>query len=334
MIRWFRDCCKHDVLLVGGKCASLGEMIGAGKNVPPGFAVTVNAYKQFVVETGIEHKIRQAVSEISLDKNGNLPFHEATAIIAPIVQATALPQDVEDAIRSAYKELSAQCGAGDVLVAVRSSATMEDAADTSFAGQHDTYLNICGIEDVLEKIKECWASLFSAPALHYRSSKDVEHDEALMAVAVQKMVNARSAGVAFTVDPVTGDRSRIVIESVWGLGEGVVGGSVTPDHYAVDRESFEVVKSWISPKTIEFVRDQVTGHTVCRAVDDSRQNLPAISKEELIQLAKMAVSIEEHYGRPQDIEWAVDGDLAMPDSLLILQSRPVTVWGGKKAASE
>ena len=333
MIRWFRDCRKHDVPLVGGKCASLGEMIGAGKNVPPGFAVTVNAYKQFVVETGVDQKIRRAINETGFDRSGNAAFHEVTAVIGPIMKATSLPKEISEAISAAYDDLSAQCGTGDVLVAVRSSATMEDAAEASFAGQHETYLNVSGIEDVLEKVKECWASLFSTPALHYRSSKDIEHEEALMAVAVQKMVNARSAGVVFTVDPVTGDRSKIVIEGAWGLGEGVVSGYVTPDHFAVKRDSLEIVENWISPKTSEFVRDPVSGQTINRDVEESRQNMPALSKDEIIQLAKMALSIEQHYGRPQDIEWAVDADLAMPDGLLILQSRPVTVWGGVKVAN-
>lgn len=329
MILSFQDCCKNDVPLVGGKCASLGEMVRAGKNVPPGFAVTVNAYKRFVAETGIDQKIREAAAEI-----GNLPFHEATKIIGPIVKATPMPQDIQDAIRQGYEELSSLVGTGEVMVAVRSSATMEDAADASYAGQHETYLNICGLDDVVEKIKECWASLFSAPALHYRSSKNIDPEEALMAVAVQKMVNSRSAGVAFTVDPITGDRSQIVIEGAWGLGEGVVSGNVTPDHFVIKRDSFEIMQEWISPKTIEYVRDPISGQTVTREVEKARQNLPSISKEEIVQLAKMAISIEQHYGTPQDIEWAIDGDLALPEGLLILQSRPVTVWGGVKAVNQ
>lgn len=333
MIRSFQDCTKNDVLLVGGKCASLGEMVRVGKNVPLGFAVTVNAYKQFVLETGIDRKIRDAVSELGLDKKTDVSFHEATKIISPIVKATPIPDSVREPIRKAYEELSARYGTKDVMVAVRSSATMEDAADASYAGQHETYLNIVGLEKVLDKIKECWASLFSAPALHYRSSKDIEHDEALMAVAVQKMVNARSAGVAFTVDPVTGDMSKIVIEGAWGLGEGVVSGNVTPDHFTVSRDTLEIIDRWISPKTMEYVRDPVSGETVTREVEKFKQNLPSISDEEIIQLAKMALSIEQHYGRPQDIEWAIDPDLPLPDGLLILQSRPVTVWGGVKAVN-
>ncbi|KUO78341.1 MAG: hypothetical protein APF81_18075 [Desulfosporosinus sp. BRH_c37] len=334
MIRAFQNCCKNDVLLVGGKCASLGEMIGAGKNVPPGFAVTVNAYKHFVQETGIDKRIFKAMNEIGLDQNGDISFQEATKIIAPIVQSTPMPQDLVASIQLAYENLSSKCGKEDVLVAVRSSATMEDAADASYAGQHETYLNISGLEEVLERIKECWASLFSAPALHYRSSKDVAYDDALMAVGVQKMVNSRSAGVAFTVDPVTGDRSKIIIEGAWGLGEGVVSGYVTPDHFAVDRDSFEILENWISPKTIEYVRDPITGSTITRAVEESRQSLPSLSKDEIIQLAKMAISIEQHYGRPQDIEWSIDADLASSDKgLLILQSRPVTIWGGIKAVN-
>lgn len=333
MIRSFKDLTINDVPLVGGKCASLGEMVRVGKNVPLGFAVTVNAYKQFVMETGIDRKIREAMSEHGLNNKTDVSFHEASKLIMPLVKATPIPDSIREAISVAYNELSEKYGTKDVMVAVRSSATMEDAADASYAGQHETYLNIVGLENVLEKIKECWASLFSAPALHYRSSKNIEPDEALMAVAVQKMVNSRSAGVAFTVDPVTGDASKIVIEGAWGLGEGVVSGNVTPDHFSVNRETFEIVERWISPKTIHYVRDPETGETVVRDVEKFRQNLPCINDEEIIQLAKMALSIEAHYGKPQDIEWAIDTGLALPEGLLILQSRPVTVWGGVKAVN-
>lgn len=333
MIRSFKDLTINDVPLVGGKCASLGEMVRVGKNVPLGFAVTVNAYKQFVMETGIDRKIREAMSEQGLNNKTDVSFHEAAKIIVPIVKSTPIPNSIREAIKVAYEELSEKYGTKDVMVAVRSSATMEDAADASYAGQHETYLNIVGLENVLERIKECWASLFSAPALHYRSSKDIEPDEALMAVAVQKMVNSRSAGVAFTVDPVTGDSSKIVIEGAWGLGEGVVSGNVTPDHFAVNRDTFEIVERWISPKTIYYVRDPETGETVVRDVEKFKQNLPCVTDQELIQLAKMALSIEQHYGKPQDIEWAIDTGLALPEGLLILQSRPVTVWGGVKAVN-
>ncbi len=333
MIRWFRDCSKDDVPLVGGKCASLGEMVQAGKNVPPGFAVTVNAYKSFVDRTGIDQKIQDAIAAMGTAKPGHAAFAELTKRISPLVEETPVHEEVRAAIEAAYRELSAACGTDKAVVAVRSSATMEDAADTSFAGQHETYLNISGIDDVVGHILKCWASLFSTPALHYRSSKDIHHDEALMAVAVQKMVNARSSGVAFTVDPVTGDRSKIVIEGAWGLGEGVVSGYVTPDHFAVNRDTMEIVENWVSPKITEFVRDPATGHTIQREVEKYKQNLPALTKEEIIQLAKMAISIEQHYGRPMDIEWAVDADLKIPDSLLILQGRPVTVWGASKAAN-
>lgn len=331
MIRTFRECRKDDVLLVGGKCASLGEMVNAGKNVPPGFAVTVNAYKRFILETGIDDEIRKVVKDLGLDKKEGISYHEATKIISPIVHSTPVPKDIKDSIRSAYKELSHQCGTLEGLVAVRSSATMEDAADASYAGQHETYLNISGFENVLTKIKECWASLFSGPALHYRSSKDIEHDDALMAVAVQKMVNSRSAGVVFTVDPVTGDRSKVVVEGAWGLGEGVVSGYVTPDHFTLRKDTLEIVEQFISPKIEEYVRDPISGETISRSVEKSRQNLPSLKEEEILQLAKMALSIEEHYGAPQDIEWAIDADLTLPNSILILQSRPVTVWGGQKA---
>ncbi|MHB8984226.1 MAG: PEP/pyruvate-binding domain-containing protein, partial [Carboxydocellales bacterium] len=178
---------------------------------------------------------------------------------------------------------------------------------------------------------KCWASLFSGPAMHYRNTRSIQHNEASMAVAVQKMVNSKAAGVMFTLDPVSGDRSKIVLEGAWGLGEGVVGGHITPDHYGVIRGTFEVVEEWISPKYSEFVRDPQTGLTVEQPVEEARRNISCLSREELTQLAKIALSIEQHYGVPQDIEWALDKDLPFPENLVILQSRPITVWFGQQS---
>lgn len=203
---------------------------------------------------------------------------------------------------------------------------MEDAAAASFAGQHETYLNVLGEADLLEKITCCWASHFSAPALHYRLSRRLDHLASAMAVVVQKMVNANTAGVMFTVDPVTGDNSRVVIEAAWGLGEGVVSGYVTPDHFAVRKGTWEVVESWISPKLVEFVRDPVTGKTRQQDVPGERQEVPCLSPGELRQLAQMGVALEGLYGQPQDIEWAIEaGDDRA--GIVLLQSRPVTAAG-------
>ena len=328
-ILWLNECSANDVSLVGGKCASLGEMTRAGKNVPPGFAITVNTYQAFLEKTGIAQKIAQALA--GMDLKAALSFAQATEIVYSIIKETVVPVEITDAIRSAYEQLCAKCGCENVLVAVRSSTTMEDSVETSFAGQHETYLNVSGWEDVLDNTLKCWASLFSGPAMHYRNIRSIQHNEAYMAVAVQKMVNAKAAGVMFTLDPVSGDRSKIVLEGAWGLGEGVVSGYVTPDHFGVKRGTFEVVEEWISPKLTEFVRDTQTGHTIERAVEEARQNISCLTNQELQQLAAIALSIEQHYGSPQDIEWALDKDLPFPENLVILQSRPITVWAGQQS---
>ncbi len=331
-IRWLGDCSKHEVSMVGGKCASLGELNKAGKNVPPGFAITVHAYQDFVKMTGLDRKINQVLQAVVQNPNEPQSFAEANRIIAPIVQSTPIPVEIMQAIKEAYEELSRRSGTAEALVAVRSSATMEDSVESSFAGQHETYLNVCGLEDVWQNTLLCWASLFSAPALHYRTSRSMSHSEAEMAIAVQKMVNSRAAGVMFTVDPVSGDQSKVVIEGSWGLGEGVVSGHVTPDHYGMDKKTVVENERWISPKMTAFIRDPATGKTVESEVDPEKQNLPCLTQEELEYLTRLAISIEEYFGHPQDIEWAIDSDLPFPQNIMILQSRPVTVWGGVKAA--
>jgi pyruvate,water dikinase len=217
-------------------------------------------------------------------------------------------------------------GLADVPVAVRSSATAEDLPSYSFAGQQDTYLWVIGADAVVKHVRKCWSSLYTARALSYRRDNGFAHDKVLMSVGVQKMVNAKAAGVAFTLNPINGDRSKIAIDSSWGLGEAVVGGEVTPDNFLIDKVIFEVVNRVISPKHIEFVADQTQGCVVKREVEAERQGQPSLTHEELIAVAQMAKRAEKFYGRPQDVEWAVDADLSPPHNIVILQSRPETVW--------
>lgn len=323
MIKFLEDCSRNDVALVGGKGASLGELSKAGKQVPPGFTITVNAYRKFATTTGVSQILN------SLSVEGKVSHIRIREELEPHLLSAIIPEEVEDAIRKAYFHLAQKVG-GNPLVAVRSSATMEDGTSTSFAGQHETFLNVLGIEDVLDKTLKCWASMFSTHALHYRSANDIPLEEEAMAVVVQKMVNAKASGVAFTVDPVSGDQSKVVIDASWGLGEGIVGGLVTPDHFVVDKESLEITERWISPKSVEVVRDAQSGETIHREVAKEKQNTSCLTTMEIKSIAQIAVSIEKHYGQPQDIEWALERSIPFPKSLLVLQSRPVTVWGRAK----
>jgi pyruvate,water dikinase len=330
LILWFEELGKDDIPLVGGKCANLGEMINAGIPVPPGFAVTAYAYKRFIEETGIAQKIYDIIDETITDPGNPAQYEEASKKIRRIIESTPIPKDIRDAIVEAYRELSKRVGLKDVYVAVRSSATAEDLPGASFAGQQETYLNVRGEEEVLESVRKCWSSLFTPRAIFYRTEKGFRHEKVLISVAVQKMVNSRSAGVMFTLHPVTGDRNIIVIESVWGLGEAIVSGAVSPDHFEVDKNTLKIVVKNIVKKEVEYVRDPKTGKTVHAKVPPERQEAPSLTDEEVVELAKIAKRIEQHYGTPQDIEFAVDRDLPFPQNLFIVQSRPETVWSMKE----
>ena len=334
LILWFEELEKEDIPLVGGKNANLGEMTKAGIPVPPGFAITAYAYQKFLKETGIAEKIYQTIKETVTDPNDPKQYEEASKKVRQLIESTPMPKEIEEAIRNAYAELSKKTRMVDVFVAVRSSATAEDLPDASFAGQQETYLNVRGADELVEKTIKCWSSLFTPRAIFYRTQKGFRHEDVLISVGVQKMVNAKAAGVAFTINPVTGDRSQIVIEGNWGLGESVVSGAVTPDDYIVDKETLKVIDKRIAKKTVEYIRDPETGKTIHAEVPPERQNQPCLTDEEILRLAELAKRIEEHYGRPQDIEWAIDKDLPFPENVFIVQSRPETVWSVKAPPTE
>ncbi|MEM2989574.1 MAG: phosphoenolpyruvate synthase [Halobacteria archaeon] len=333
LVLWFEELRKEDVPLVGGKCANLGEMISAGIPVPPGFAITAYAYKKLIEETKIAEKIYDILDETIKDPKDPKQYEEASKKIRALIEATAMPKSIEEEIVKAYRELNKKVGLKEVFVAVRSSATAEDLPGASFAGQQETYLNIRGEKELLESVRKCWSSLFTPRAIFYRTEKGFRHERVLISVAVQKMVNSISAGVMFTLHPVTGDRSKIVIESVWGLGEAIVSGAVTPDHFEVDKESLKITLKNTAKKTVEYIRDPKSGKTIHAEVPLDRQDAPSLTDEEVIELARIARRIEEHYGVPQDIEFAVDRDMPFPSNLFIVQSRPETVWSMKEVTS-
>jgi pyruvate,water dikinase len=329
LVLWFENLRKTDIPSVGGKNANLGELTNAGIHVPPGFAITAFSYKRFIQETGISSKIYEIIKDTITNPNEPKLYATASKKIRELIEATPMPKDIENAIRSTYEELCRKLGIHDVFVAVRSSATAEDLADASFAGQQETFLNVRGVAEVLETTVKCWSSLFTPRAIFYRTEKGFVHEKVFISVGVQKMVNSRAAGVMFTINPVSGDNSQIVIEGNYGLGEAVVSGAVTPDDFVVSKKTMSIVERRLAKKTLQYIRDPNTGKTVHLGVPVDRQDQPCISDEELIHLAELAKRIEQHYGKPQDIEWAIDRDVPFPSNMFIVQSRPETVWAQK-----
>ena len=335
LILWFEELTKEDIPLVGGKNANLGEMISVGIPVPPGFAVTAYAYKRFIEETGIKDKIYEILRKhVPTTAAKPEDYMDASKEIRELIERTKMPEYLEKEIRKAYRELSRRVGKLEEYVAVRSSATAEDLPGASFAGQQETYLNVRGEDEVINKVQKCWSSLFTPRAIFYREEKGFEHEKVLISVAVQKMVNSKSAGVMFTIHPVTGEKDKIVIEGNWGLGEAVVSGAVTPDEWIVDKNTLEILERRIVEKKVEYIRDPVTGKTIHAEVPPERRNEPCLTDAEVRKLAELAVLIEKHYGMPMDIEWAIDRDMEFPENVFIVQARPETVWSLKEEVEE
>lgn len=320
---------------VGGKCASLGTMSQAGLPVPPGFAVTTTVFADAKEASGSRRRLVEIIDG-GLGGFDVVPqdvLAEVAARARELVLTWQIPEAHDRRVREMYADLCARCEVTDVPVAVRSSATVEDSPDASFAGEHDTYLWVCGADEVIDKIRRCWASLYTERAIMYRHEMGYDHDQVEMAVAVQKMVRPRAAGVAFTLDPTNGDRSGICIDAAWGFGEGVVSGDVTPDNFLVDKVMFSINRRTISPKTHAhlLVDGDGAGRPAVRRVElpEDRVNASSLTDAEIVAVAKLARAAEKHYGCPQDIEWAVDDDLPAGQDAVLLQARPETVWSKK-----
>lgn len=312
-------------LIVGGKCASLGTMSQAGLPVPPGFAVTTSVFAEAKELSGARGELLEMIAGINLADNAQLSLVAEKA--RGIVAGWPIPLASEEQIRQAYAALCELCEVEDIPVAVRSSATSEDSPDASFAGEHDTYLWVRGVDAVLEKIRHCWASLYTDRAIAYREEMGYHHDDVEMSVAVQKMVHPRAAGVAFTLDPTNGDKSGICIDAAWGFGEGVVSGDVTPDNFLVDKVLWNINRRIISPKAHAYL---LADDRISRVpIDEATGNAPSLTDVEIVTIARLARTAEKHYGCPQDIEWAVDQDLPAGEDVVLLQARPETVWSKK-----
>jgi pyruvate,water dikinase len=336
---WFEKAGKEALGLVGGKNASLGELIRADIPVPSGFSVTTEAYHDFLIEGGIKGKIEKTLSHIDLKDVASL--EDASKTIREMIRTTSMPKRIEEDICSNYEALAQVCDVPDIPVAIRSSATAEDLPGASFAGQQDTFLWIKGCDEVLEKIKLCMSSLFTSRAISYRVKMGFPHEKVLISVGVQKIVDAKAAGVMFTLNPLDGDPSKVVIEGNWGLGETVVSGQVNPDKFVVDKVTNEIEKK-ISSKWVECVYDSEKKGVSHLDIPYERQEVQCIKDNEILELARYAKRVEEYYGSPQDIEWAIDKDRPFPLNIFMLQSRPETVWSqqkkepilGKKSAYE
>jgi pyruvate,water dikinase len=329
-ILWFEECNKSMLPLTGGKNANLGELVNAGIPVPPGFAVTSRAFEQFMKQTKLWADVKKLLADIASPKEIKKVVRAGKAIRLAILN-TPIPKKIQKEIIAAYKILCEECKVVNLPVAVRSSATAEDLEDASFAGQQDTYLWIWGDDQVIEATHRCWASLFTDRAIIYRMKVGFPQDEVLISVGIQKMVNSRSAGVMFTLDPVTGDESKITIEANFGFGESIVQGMVSPDYFIIQKNSMTISQSIIGEKEEQFVSKDCG--TIVVPVPLNQQKIPCISAREVHEIAKMGINIEKHYKAPQDIEWAIDEDLLFPDNIFSTQSRPITATG-KKEISE
>jgi pyruvate,water dikinase len=318
-VRSFRELSRADVAWAGGKGANLGELRRAGLPVPPGFVVGAPAYAALCDDGDLRSRLARLLDDLDVDDTAAL---EACAEQArSLVMGAPMPADLEHAIRDAYFELCEADGRQTSLtaVAVRSSATAEDTASASFAGMNESYLNVRGADAVLGAVRCCWASLFGARTIFYRAKRGLGQADMDIAVVVQRQVDAQRAGVMFTIDPSTGARDRLVIEASIGLGESVVSGAVSPDRYVVDKHDGAILAREVRRKQTAIV-PLLSGGTQRHELDAEQALAPALSDEEVKQLAKLGLTIERHYGAPQDTEWAFDAQGAV----WMLQSRPVT----------
>lgn len=311
-ILWFDQADKNDIPLVGGKGANLGEMTKAGIPVPPGFIVTSAAYYDFIEHNKLKHKIRDLMHQVDVENSKLL--NEASKLIKRAIIASQIPSEVADQIRKSYKKMG---GGKDILVAVRSSATAEDLPDASFAGQQETYLNISSEEAVLNHVRMCWASLFEARAIYYREQKKFDHFRVGIAVPVQKMVQSDVSGVMFTLDPLTNQKDKVIIEAIYGLGELIVQGEVNPDHYEVSKKFTSILVKQKAKQDRQMIR--VGTETKIIKISPAYQGRQKLPDEKIRELAKLGERIERHYFFPQDIEWAMQDD-----KLYIVQTRPIT----------
>ncbi|MBR9692233.1 phosphoenolpyruvate synthase [Candidatus Woesearchaeota archaeon] len=330
-IRWFKEISKDDVEIVGGKGANLGEMTNAGLPIPPGFVVTAQTYKEFIEKTEIKDKILGIIKDLDIEDTAKL---QSTAKeIQELIKATEIPEEIIEEIKDNYGLVGAhrKSEAEDIvkgkeeLVACRSSATAEDLPEASFAGQQATFLNVIGEDKCVEAVRKCWASLFTARAIYYREKNNFPTEQVFIAVVIQKMISSDKSGVMFSINPATNDDTEIMIESAFGLGEAVVLGAVNPDLYIINKEDLKIKKIEVKEQKMKIIRDPETGETVEKKLTKDEESQQVCDDKEIRELARLAKKIEAHYGKPQDMEWAIEGE-----NFFVVQARAVTTFKKKE----
>jgi pyruvate,water dikinase len=312
---------RSDAAEFGGKSANLGELLSIGLTVPPGFAVAASGFRAFVDATGLEPAIATALARSS---GGELEAVDAASkAIGEAMRLVPLPDAIRAELAARHDELVRLSGKDALPVAVRSSALGEDSEEASFAGQQESFLWVHGLEQILDAVRECWASLYTSRAISYRASR-AAGPEAAMGVTVQAMVDAEVSGVLFTCNPVSGDPSIVAVDASWGLGTAVVGGELNPDEFLVSKVTGEVVRRTVGTKQVEDVPDPAGSGTVRREVDAERRDVPCVGDVELEALVQIARRVESHYGAHQDVEWAIARGPRAPEFVHVLQARPVT----------
>ena len=316
--------------IVGKKCANLGEMRRAGIPVPPGFALSLDAYKKFMNETDTVAEIGAYLEGFHADPGNPADlskFDAASDAIRRIVESREMPEDMSSVIAQYYEDLCKESLAKDVPVATRSAGT------ASHPGQYETYLHVKGVSNVLRNIIKVWGSTFNPRSMIARARLGLPLESDPIGVAVIRMVDAKAAGVMFTLNPVNGDISKISIGGNWGLGEAVVSGEVTNDQWMIDKVTLEIIERVVASKTHECIVDDSAGKIMNCEIPPERQNSPCLTDEELLELARQGKRIEKHFGIPQDIEWAIDKNLSFPQSVFFVQARAETIWSKKEVKS-
>lgn len=322
-IFWLEDVGAEANNLVGKKCANLGELTRAGFRVPPGYALAVSAYQRFMEETGAREEARKYLAGFKADPDdvgATQEFESISRLLRALVEAREMPREMAETIRDYYTRLCERVGTPELSVATRS------AGPVSHPGQYESYLHVRGADAVIQHIKRVWSSTFNTRSLIARARLGLPLEYDPIGVAVLTMVDARAAGVMFTLDPANGDPSKVLIEGSWGLGEAVVSGSVTPDRYKVNKVTLEIEEKIVSRKSVEFAYNPASRCMEYREIPPAKRDEPCLEDEEIVELARLAKRIEAHFGRPQDIEWSIARDAPFPENVFLVQTRPETVW--------
>lgn len=323
-VMWVDDLDDTDIPMVGSKMARLGQLKHWGLRVPRGFGVTAIAYQRFMEEADLNDRIDEEMDALDESADSAL-IAETSKRIRTMVESARVPKYLKDIFVTSYEELCYKCFNVNQPVAVRSSAIGEDAADASFAGQFDTYLGLTGREDVIDGIKRCWASLFTERGVAYRLKNHLGHRESPMAVCVLELIDARASGVAFSIDPVTGKRDRMVIEGNWGWGEAVVRGVVTPDHVSVEKEGLRVLDYTVNVKQVISAFDYDKGIVLEKEMPDRLKEEKVLTDDQVNCIATAVKCIEDNYDKPMDVEWVIPRSYRVGDDVTIVQTRPETV---------